>query len=75
MKLAALEFVDTPEVFGADSLILDQNDLRTQGIVQISLTEDGRVSFRGPRAVVNQLLLACAQRGLVLEIETINWCG
>lgn len=45
------------------------------GYLQISLTEDGHISVRGTRLLVDWLLRRLAADGWHIELDSIHWCG
>lgn len=41
----------------------------------IQVLPDGKISFKGSRARVEEFLRACKEVGLVIEIDYISLCG
>lgn len=63
---------DAPILFGP-SLLTEASGL--SAVMQITLGPQGELTIRGPRPVVVEMLVACARRGLLVELEYLNWCG
>lgn len=63
-----------PAVFGAD--VLNENANRAApDVLQVTIGHDGRITMRGPRAAVVELMACCARNGLLIEFDYLNWCG
>ena len=64
-----------PQMFGPDVLAEAENSTFANGVLQITLQEDGRITIRGPRPAVTKFLVTCARYGFVIHMEDISWCG
>ncbi len=41
----------------------------------IRVLPDGTISFRGPRARIEELLALCAEEGLIVRVDHLALCG
>lgn len=74
MNASEATFKEVPALFGPD--VLDERAAVPEpAVLQLALTDDGRISVRGPRAAVVELLACCARHGLVIQLDYLNWCG
>ncbi len=66
--------VAAPAVFGPDVLAENPNRVGPD-VLQVTIGHDGRITMRGPRAAVVELMACCARNGLLIELDYLNWCG
>jgi len=71
----APEFVPPPVLFGPEALPAVAGQALAEGVLQITLAPDGRLTVRGPRAAVAEFLLTCARYGWVIRLNDLSWCG
>lgn len=63
-----------PTVFGPS--VLDERATTDEtAVLQVTIAHDGRLTIRGPRAAVMELMACCARYGFVIELDYLNWCG
>lgn len=68
------ELAATPALFGAD-VLAENVDRAIPDVLQMTVSHDGRITVRGPRAAVVELLACCARNGMVIDLHYLNWCG
>lgn len=57
------------------SVIAEGQPQAEMTVLQITLADDGRITFRGPRVALAELLVVCARHGFVIDLDYLNWCG
>jgi hypothetical protein len=67
------EIAPAPALFGPE--VLDEVAPTERAVIQVTIGHDGRLTVRGPRVAIVELLVCCARYGMVVELESLNWCG
>lgn len=74
MRPMPTDTAEPPALFGPGAL--DERAGAPEPVVlQLTLADDGRITVRGPRTAVVELLACCARHGLVIDLAYLNWCG
>lgn len=68
------ELVAAPAVFGVDVMAENVN-CANPTVLQATISHDGRITLRGPRAAVVEFLACCARNGMLIDLDYLNWCG
>ncbi len=64
----------TPALFGPQ-VLAERDEAGEPAVLQLTLSDDGRLTVRGPRAALVEFLASCARKGFVIELDYLNWCG
>ena len=66
--------IEPPALFGPQ-VLAERDDAPEPAVLQVTISDDGRITVRGPRAAVVEFLACCARHGLVIDLTYLNWCG
>jgi hypothetical protein len=65
---------EAPAIFGA-AVLDERSKVNEPTVLQMTISHDGRITMRGPRAALVELMACCARNGFVIEFDYLNWCG